>query len=98
MPKTHNNLYPQIYDFVNIYDAFLKARKGKRYRNDVLLFGNHLEENLIDIQNHLIWKTYTPQLFKEFYVYEPKKRLIQAPAFRDRVVHHALCNVIEPLF
>jgi len=98
MPKTHNNLYPKVCDFGNIYDAFLKARKGKRYRNDVLMFSSRLEENLIDIQNNLIWKTYSPLPFREFYVHDPKKRLIQAPAFRDRVVHHALCNVIEPLF
>lgn len=98
MPKTHNNLYPKVYDFGNIYDAFLRARKGKRYRNDVLMFSSRLEENLIDIQNNLIWKTYSPLPFREFYVHDPKKRLIQAPAFRDRVVHHALCNVIEPLF
>jgi len=98
MPKSYNNLYPLIYDFQNLYNAFKKASRGKRYRNEALRFKTSLEKNLIDIQNNLIWKTYSPLPFREFYVHDPKKRLIQAPAFRDRVVHHALCNVIEPLF
>lgn len=53
---------------------------------------------MIQIQNELIWQTYKPSPYYEFYVYEPKKRLVSAPAFRDRIVHHALCNIVEPLF
>lgn len=98
MPITYSNLYPQIYDFQNLYDAYLKARKGKRYRKEVLTFSSTLEENLIILQNELIWKTWIPSPFREFYVYDPKKRLIQAPCFRDRVIHHAICNIIESLF
>lgn len=45
-----------------------------------------------------MWKRYQPGPYRDFYVYEPKKRLVSAPPFWDRVVHHALCNVIEPLF
>lgn len=98
MPVTYNNLYNKIYSFNNLYSAYLKARKCKRYRKEVLDFTSKLEENLLIIQNELIWKTYEPGRFKGFYVYDPKKRLIHAPAFRDRVIHHALCNIIEPLF
>lgn len=98
MPVTYSNLYPQIYDFQNLYSAYLKARRGKRYKKEVLEFSLNLEENLIILQNELIWKTWLPSQYKEFYVYDPKKRLIQAPCFRDRVIHHALCNIIEPLF
>lgn len=98
MSKTHNNLFLQIYDFENLYNAYLKARKCKRYRKEVLKFTSNLEENLIIIQNELMWKMYIPSRYREFYVYDPKKRLIQAPQFKDRVIHHALCNVIEPLF
>lgn len=61
-------------------------------------FSLDLEGNLIQIQNELIWKIYKPSPYYEFYVYEPKKRLVSAPAFRDRIVHHALCNIVEPLF
>lgn len=96
--KRYGNLYSKVYDFENIYKGYLKARKDKRYREEILEFTENLEENLINIQNELIWKTYRPRPVRQFYVYEPKKRLITAPAFYDRVVHHALCNVIEPIF
>jgi RNA-directed DNA polymerase len=96
--KRYGYLYHQVYDFENLYGAYLKARKSKRYRREVLKFTERLEENLINIQNELLWKTYRPRRVRQFYVWEPKKRLISAPAFYDRVVHHALCNVIEPIF
>lgn len=98
MPITYNHLYPKIYDFKNLHLAYLRALRGKRYRRDALEFSLNLEENLIILQNELIWKTYKPSCFREFYVYDPKKRLIHAPTFKDRVIHHALCNIIEPLF
>ncbi len=52
---------------------------------------------MIIIQNHLTWKSYRPSPYKFFTIYEPKERLIAALPFTDRVVHHALCNVIEPI-
>jgi retron-type reverse transcriptase len=93
-----SEMFDKIIEFENLYNAYLKARKGNRYKKEVMLFFCNLEENLINIQNHLMWKSWQPKPFKEFYVYDPKKRLISAPTFEDRVVHHALCNVIEPLF
>ena len=74
------------------------ARKSKRYHRDVLEFNAKIEENLIIIQNELIWKTWAPAPNRQFLVYEPKKRLITAPAFQDRVVHHSLVAAVEPLF
>jgi len=96
--KTYGDLYPKIYDFENIHLAYLKARRNKRYKQEVLRFSARLEENLIDIQNRLIWKTYRPSRYKYFTIYEPKQRLIAALPFMDRVIHHALCNMIEPIF
>ena len=98
MAQTHNNLFSQIYDFQNLFNAYLKARKNKRYNDDVLQFSAHLEENLIQLQNELIYKSYEPGNYHEFYIYDPKTRLVMAAPFRDRVLHHALCNVIEPIF
>lgn len=95
---TYNNLYSSIYSFENLYDAYLKARKKKRYHSEVLEFSANLEENLIELQNELIYKTYEPGRYKEFYVYDPKTRLVMAAPFKDRVLHHAICNVIEPIF
>lgn len=98
MAKTYNNLYPKIYDFHNLYNAYIKARKGKRYKNEALKFKLNLEGNLIELQNDLIYKTFENGRYREFTIYEPKERVIMALPFRDRVVHHALCNVIEPIF
>lgn len=96
--KTFNNLFTQIYDYRNLYQAFLLAQRNKRNKPDVLKFKSCLESNLWNIQNDLIYKTYQPGEYKIFYVYDPKVRLIMAAPFCDRVVHHALCNIIEPIF
>lgn len=64
----------------------------------MLAFTAGLEENLITIQNQLTQKTYTPGEYRKFFVYEPKQRQIMALPFPDRVVQHALNNIIEPLF
>lgn len=98
MPKTYNNLYSNICSFENLHLAYLKARRCKRYRKEVLLFSNNLEENLINLQKKLLNKTYESGTYKIFYIHEPKKRKIMSLPFRDRVIHHALCNIIEPLF
>jgi len=96
--KRIGNLYPKIYDFENLHRAYLLARRNKRFRGAIIEFSNRLEENLIEIQNELIWKTYQTGHYHEFYVYEPKKRLIKSLAFKDRVVQHAINNIIEPIF
>lgn len=96
--KKLRGLYPQIYDFENLYQAYREARKCKRYRDEVLTFSANLEENLIEIQNELIWKTYKVGRYREFFVYDPKKRLIMALPFRDRVVQWAIYRVLNPLF
>jgi len=98
MAKTYNHLYPRIYDFKNLHRAYLKARRSKRYRREVLEFSADLEDRLIDLQNRLIWKTYRTGDYKYFKVYEPKERTIAALPFTDRVAQHALCSVIEPIF
>jgi hypothetical protein len=97
MARTYNNLWEDVIDFEHLYRAYRAAKKGKRYRYESLEFKRELEENLIILQNELIWKTYKPLPLRQFYVYEPKQRIISAPAFRDRVVHHSLCSVIEPI-
>jgi retron-type reverse transcriptase len=98
MPKSFNNLWERIIDFENLFHAYKAACKGKRYRWESLKFKKNLEENLIILQNELIWGAYQPEPYRQFTVYEPKMRLISVPTFRDRVVHHALCQVIEPIF
>jgi retron-type reverse transcriptase len=98
MPITHSNLWPRIATFENIFNAYNAAAQGRRYKAAVLGYRRHLEENIINALNLLIWKQWSPSRFREFYVHDPKKRLISAPPFKDRVVHHALVRVIAPLF
>jgi len=97
--KTYKHLYPRIYSFENLYLAFRKARRGgKRKKESVAAFELDLEANLWQLHEELRIQTYRPGPYHNFYVQERKRRLISAAPFRDRVVHHALCNVIEPIF
>ena len=98
MTITYNNLFSQIYDFENLYNAYLKARRGKRDRREVLKFELNLEENLIQLQNELIWGVYKTGEYRIFKVYEPKERDVAALPFRDRVVQHAILLIIEPIW
>ncbi len=96
--KTYRNLYHQVYDFENLYAAYVAARRGKRERFAVICFEQHVEDHLIRLQNELQAQTYQPGAYRHFYIFEPKKRKISAAPFRDRVVHHALVNIIEPIW
>ncbi|AHJ27655.1 RNA-directed DNA polymerase [Nodularia spumigena CS-584] len=96
--KRYNNLYPQITDFSNLILAARQAQKGKRFRENILKFNYNLEAELAKIKTQLESKTYQPGRYKTFEICEPKHRLISAAPYRDRVVHHALCNIIVPIF
>lgn len=96
--KRSGNLYPKITDYSNILSAARKAQKGKRFKENVLRFNYNLEKELEKIKAELDSKTYQPGKYKTFEIYEPKRRMISAAPYRDRVVHHALCNIICPIF
>jgi retron-type reverse transcriptase len=76
----------------------MKARRGKRHRPDVLRFHFNLEQELWRLHDELSRRDYRPGPYRTFTIHEPKVRLISAAPYRDRVVHHALCNVLEPVF
>jgi retron-type reverse transcriptase len=96
--KTYKHLYPKVYDFENIYLAYRKARKGKRGRAQPAMFERVQDDELLNLQEELQTFTYKPGAYHSFYIHDPKQRLISAAPFRDRVVHHALCRVIEPIW
>ena len=96
--KTYTNLFEKITSFENLLLAFKNASQCKRSKANVAVFNYNLEENLIVLQQALMDKTYRPGGYRAFHIFDPKKRLISAAPFADRVVHHALCNIIEPLF
>lgn len=85
-------------DYGNVQKAYNKARKCKRYRKDVLIFTTDKEENLEKVRNVVLSLDYEPSEYRYFKVYEPKERLIMALPFYDRVVQHAINNILEPIF
>ncbi len=91
-------MYDVICSWENLRLAYDKAARGKRGRSAAAAFEYRLADNLLQLQDELLSKTYTPGPYTSFYIHDPKTRLISAAPFRDRVVHHALCNVIEPIF
>ena len=92
------DVYDMICEYEELYQSHLEARKGKRYRDDVLLFTDRLEENLIELQNELIWQTYRVGKYRPFYVREPKLRLVMALQYRDRVVQWAIYKHLYPFY
>lgn len=90
--------YADIYTWENLYAAYRAAAAGKRGQPAVAGFEYRLEDNLIALQEELATETYQPGAYHNFTIQEPKQRLISAAPFRDRVVHHALCQLIEPAF
>ena len=85
-------------DYGSVQKAYNKARKCKRYRRDVLIFTKDKEENLERVRNEILGLSYEPSEYRYFKVYEPKERQIMALPFYDRVVQHAINNVLEPIF
>ena len=96
--KRHNNLWSDVIEFENLLLASRQAQKGKRFRDNVLAFNYNLERELAQLRHELQTKTYQPGTYRTFRVMEPKPRMISAAPYRDRVVHHALCNIIVPPF
>ncbi len=92
-----SDLFLEVFNFANLHRAYKGARKCKRYRSSILKFGYELEKNLLALRAELARKTYRHGRYREFIVADSKKRTIKAAPFRDRVVHHAVCNVIEPI-
>jgi len=95
--KRYGNLWPSIIDFENLLQAAHQAQQGKRYRPNVLAFNYNLDQKLLQLQRELKDKTYRPGKYRTFHISDPKSRMISAAPYRDRVVHHALCNVIVPI-
>lgn len=98
MTRTYRRLWSGIVSFEALHGAYLKARRGKRFRPEVLEFGAHLEEELLALRAELGSRTYRVGTYRRFYVHDPKTREVAALPFRDRVVQHALVGAIEPIW
>lgn len=84
--------FSEICTFAVIYAAYMAARRGKRSRAATAHYEVRLLENIVNLVYILKTKIYRPGVFRVFYVYEPKKRHVQAPAFVDKVVQHAIVD------
>ena len=96
--KRINNLYDKIYELKNIRLAYYKASRGKKNKKDVIEFTKYLGTNLDEIQKQLINKNVTVGNYRYFKITDPKERIICAASFPERVLHHAVMNIIDIYF
>ncbi len=96
--KTYKKLYPKVYGLKNLILAYKKARKGKTKKQYVKNFEEYLAYNLKILHDELKSQIYKPQPLKTFILRDPKTRKISKSNFRDRVIHHALHNIIRMIF
>ncbi len=97
--KRFGNLYEKIISVENLRLADEKARRGKTHTYGVRVHDRHREANIQALHEALRTKTFKTSTYDVFTVYEPKERVIyRLPYYPDRIVHHAIMNVIEPIF
>ncbi len=96
--KTNKNLYQELCSKENLALAFKKAQKRKSRKPYVIEFNNNLDENLKILREKLLSEGYKPKPLRTFIIRDPKVRKIRKSYFVDRIVHHAICNVLEPIF
>ncbi len=94
--KRQGNLLNKIADLDNLYLAFYKAQKGKIAKPKVFEYSRHLKENLLVLQEQIVSGNIQVGGYFCFTIHDPKKRLICATPFAQRVLHHAIMNVCHP--
>lgn len=92
------SLFDAIVEPVNLRLAFCRAARGKRHRPEVMRFAATLDERLAEMRIRLLAGTFPVGRFRQFEIHDPKRRIITAPVFPERVLHHAIVNVCEPHF
>ena len=96
--KRANGLFEKVLSYQNLLWAFRKAYQGCSSSYEAMRFSFNLEKELISLKNNLQDCSYRPGGFRIFRVHDPKERTISVAPFRDRVVHHAVVNVLEPVY
>lgn len=97
--KRVGNIFDQITSLANLQEADRKAQSGKSNQYGVLLHNKNKEGNLLVLQDRLVSKTYRTSAYDIFTIHEPKERIVyRLPYFPDRITHHAIMNVLEPIF
>jgi len=98
MAKRHEDLFDRIANFGALYAAAKRAVLGKRRKPGAAAFFANLERELLQLEQQLLKGSYRPGRYVTIEVHDPKRRLVSAAPFRDRVVHHALTAIIQPIF
>ncbi len=98
MAKRYDNLFREIANFAALYRAAKRAIKGKRRKPRPAAFFADLERELLILERELREGSFRTGRYVAFEVSDPKPRVVSAAPFRDRVVHHALCDVVVPIF
>ena len=98
MTRGPEDLFPRIASFRALHEAALRAVRGKRRKPGAAAFMANLETELLRLERELLEGSWHPGRYMTFRVLDPKPRFISAAPFRDRIVHHALCSVVEPIF
>lgn len=96
--KRATKLFDKICDIQNLHEAYYKASKSKRLSAEVMIFNQNYEQNLEKLRCSLIEGCYKHGKYRQFTIIDPKERIISAAPFADRIVHHAIINVLEPVF
>jgi RNA-directed DNA polymerase len=98
MTRSLSNIWEPLTSWDNLRLAYRRCRRRKRYRRKAVAFDFDWETQLLALQRELRDGTYAPGAYQHFFIQFPKRRKISAAPFRDRVVHHALVQQIEPFF
>lgn len=90
--------WPRVVSWENLLASYHACRRRKRYSPRAVEFDYEWESNLLRLRQDLVAGSYRCGRYRNFYIYEPKRRRISAAPFRDRVLHHAVVRVLEPVF
>ena len=96
--KSYKNLYPLLCSYDNLLKAYNKARKGKNSMPYVVEFRKDLKNSLLNLNIELETLSYKPIKLTKFVIRDPKTRVIRKSVFKDRIVHHAIINILEPIY
>ena len=97
--KRFGNLYDKICSIENLQLADVRARRHKEQSYGVLLHDKNRETNILALNKSLVNQSYKTSEYNIFNIYEPKEREIyQLPYYPDRILHHAIMNVMEPIW
>lgn len=96
--KTYKNLWEKLHNINNLEKSYWQARKGKSSNPKIIEFEKNWLFHLYKLQRELKTKTYKPLPLQKFILRDPKTRVICVSDFRDRIIHHALVNILQPIF